>query len=100
MIAWRSTGKTPIIEINEFRKKLGVLDTEYKQMNNFKSRVLEPAITQINEKTDIKIKKSNSIKQDVLLQDFHSSLSKNKRQFLRKQYLHNEIKTRPIYSPK
>ena len=25
-------------------------------MNNFKSRVLEPAITQINEKTDIKIK--------------------------------------------
>ena len=56
MIAWRSTGKTPIIEINEFRKKLGVLDTEYKQMNNFKSRVLEPAITQINEKTDIKIK--------------------------------------------
>ena len=37
-------------------KKLGVLDTEYKQMNNFKSRVLEPAITQINEKTDIKIK--------------------------------------------
>ena len=56
LIAWRSTGKTPIIEINEFRKKLGVLDTEYKQMNNFKSRVLEPAITQINEKTDIKIK--------------------------------------------
>lgn len=56
LIAWRSTGKTPIIEINEFRKKLGVLDTEYKQMNNFKSRVLEPAITQINEKTDIKVK--------------------------------------------
>ena len=56
LIAWRSTGKTPIIEINEFRKKLGVLDNEYKQMNNFKSRVLEPAITQINEKTDIKIK--------------------------------------------
>ena len=52
-------------------------------MNNFKSRVLEPAITQINEKPTLKLK-SNSIKQDVLLQDFHSSLSKNKRQFLRK----------------
>jgi plasmid replication initiation protein len=37
LIAWRSTGKTPIIEINEFRKRLGVLDTEYKQMNNFKT---------------------------------------------------------------
>ena len=44
-------------------------------MNNFKSRVLEPAITQINEKPTLKLK-SNSIKQDVLLQDFHSSLSK------------------------
>ena len=37
LIAWRSTGKTPIIEIQKFRQKLGVLDTEYKQMNDFKS---------------------------------------------------------------
>ena len=56
LIAWRSTGKTPIIEIQEFRKRLGVLDTEYKQMNNFKTRVLDIAINQINEKTDIKVK--------------------------------------------
>ena len=56
LIAWRSTGKTPVIEIQEFRKKLGVLDTEYKQMNDFKKRVLEIAIKQINEKTDIKVK--------------------------------------------
>lgn len=56
LIAWRSTGKTPIIEIKEFRQKLGVLDTEYKQMNDFKKRVLEIAINQINEKTDIKVK--------------------------------------------
>lgn len=56
LIAWRSTGKTPIIEIQEFRKKLGVLDTEYKQMNDFKKRVLDPSINQINDKTDIKVK--------------------------------------------
>lgn len=56
LIAWRSTGKTPIIEIQEFRQKLGVLDTEYKQMNDFKKRVLDIAINQINEKTDIKVK--------------------------------------------
>ena len=49
-------GKTPIIEIQEFRKKLGVLDTEYKQMNDFKKRVLDPSINQINDKTDIKVK--------------------------------------------
>ena len=68
-------------------------------MNNFKSRVLEPAITQINEKTDIKIKVEQH-KTGRSITGFSSSLSKNKRQFLRKQYLHNEIKTRPIYSPK
>ena len=56
LIAWRSTGKTPIIEIQKFRQKLGVLDTEYKQLNDFKKRVLDIAINQINEKTDIKVK--------------------------------------------
>ena len=56
LIAWRSTGKTPIIELQDFRQKLGVIDSEYKQMNDFKKRVLEPSLTQINEKTDIKVK--------------------------------------------
>ena len=29
LICWRTTGKTPIIELGEFRKRIGVLDTEY-----------------------------------------------------------------------
>lgn len=53
LIAWRSTGKTPEIGLNEFRQKMGVLDTEYPRMDNFKRIVLEPAIKQINEHTDI-----------------------------------------------
>ncbi|HEY4537279.1 MAG TPA: replication initiation protein RepM [Erysipelothrix sp.] len=53
IIQWSSTRKTPIFEISEFREKLGVLDGEYTRMNNFKSRVLEPAINQINKNTDI-----------------------------------------------
>ena len=82
LIAWRSTGKTPIIEIQKFRQKLGVLDTEYKQMNDFKKRVLDIAINQINEKQTLKLR-SNSTKQVVRFQDFPSSLSKNKRKFLK-----------------
>jgi len=50
LICWRSTGKTPVIEINDFRSKIGVLETEYKLMSDFKKRVFEPAIQQINEK--------------------------------------------------
>ena len=53
LIQWRSTGKTPVIELADFRKRIGVLDTEYKRMAQLKERVLELAIKQINEHTDI-----------------------------------------------
>ncbi|MEO3701449.1 MULTISPECIES: replication initiation protein RepM [Acinetobacter] len=56
LIAWRSLGKTPILEISDFRQKIGVQDTEYKTMSDFKKRVLEPAIEQINKETDITVK--------------------------------------------
>ena len=53
LICWRSTGKTPVIELDEFRKRIGVLDTEYKLMAQLKERVLNLAIQQINKHTDI-----------------------------------------------
>ncbi|WP_147265092.1 replication initiation protein RepM, partial [Acinetobacter baumannii] len=51
LIAWRSTGKTPVIELSDFRQKLGVLETEYKRMYDFKKYVLDLAIKQINKHT-------------------------------------------------
>jgi len=54
LIAWKSVGKTPVLEINDLRFKLGIEDSEYKRMSDFKARALEPAIKQINEFTDIK----------------------------------------------
>ena len=54
LISWREVGKTPIFELQQLRKNLGVEDDEYQRMHHFKSRVLETAITQINEHTDIK----------------------------------------------
>lgn len=56
LIAWRSTGFTPVIELSDFRQRIGVLDTEYKRMERFKTSVLELAIKQINEHTDITVK--------------------------------------------
>lgn len=56
LVCWRSTGKTPVIEINDFRSKVGLIESEYKAMCDFKKRVLEPAIKQINEHTDITVK--------------------------------------------
>lgn len=55
LIAWRSTGKTPIIEVEDIRYRLGVLETEYKVLADFKKRVLDLAVNEINEKTDIQV---------------------------------------------
>ncbi len=56
IIAWRSTHKTPIFELQEFRNRLGVEAHEYPKMSDFKRRVLDLAITQINELSNIQIK--------------------------------------------
>ena len=56
LISWREVGKTPKYEIDDLRSKLGVEPKQYKQMCNLKSRVLELAIDQINQHTDITAK--------------------------------------------
>ena len=66
LIQWRITGKPPIFELQDFRRKLGVEDSQYKTMSNFKNRVLEPAIKQINEHTDIMAKYENIKKGRVI----------------------------------
>ena len=53
LIQWRSAGKTPIFDINIFRQQLGVEPHQYKTMSNFKTYVLDFAINQLNEFTDI-----------------------------------------------
>lgn len=54
LISWRAKGKTPIIKLEELRNKLGVGEDEYLRMDNFKRIVLNPAIEQVSEHTDIK----------------------------------------------
>lgn len=56
LISWREVGKTPIIALDELRKRLGIEDHEYQRMHHFKSRVLDVALSQINEHTDITVK--------------------------------------------
>ena len=55
LIAWREVGKVPQLELSEFRNRLGLVDSEYTAMSDFKKRVLEPSIKQINEHTDITV---------------------------------------------
>ena len=55
LIAWRSTGKTPVISLMDFRQKLGVLPDEYSRMFDFKKRDLDLAVYQISQNTDIQV---------------------------------------------
>lgn len=54
LIQWKNSGKTPIFPLDEFRARLGVEPDQYKLMSDFKKRILDLAINDINEKTDIK----------------------------------------------
>lgn len=56
LIQWRSVGKTPVFELEQFRRQLGVEPSQYKTMSNFKKYVLDFAVQQINEHTDITVK--------------------------------------------
>ena len=49
---WRTKGKC-MLKLAELRFKFGLLDGEYPRMDNFKKRVLDIAVSEINEHTDI-----------------------------------------------
>lgn len=55
MMSWRKTGDVPYISYSELRQRFEIESTEYKRMSNFKSRVLDPSLKQINDLTDIKV---------------------------------------------
>lgn len=82
LIQWRVAGKTPMFDLQDFRRKLGVEDNQYKTMSNFKKYVLDFAIKQINEHTDITAKYEQS-KQGRTITGFtftFKSKKKNKKQ--------------------
>jgi len=47
--------KKASFDLDVFRGRLGVEDTEYKAMSDFKKRVLDLAVKEINEKSDLKV---------------------------------------------
>ncbi|MHA3050693.1 replication initiation protein RepM [Acinetobacter sp. ANC 4639] len=53
LVAWRSTGKTPIFSVHEFRNQMGIQEDEYSRIEALKRRVIEEPIKQINNFTDI-----------------------------------------------
>lgn len=51
---WRTKGKLSV-KLDELRFKFGLLDDEYLRMHDFKKRVLDYAVAEINEHTDLSV---------------------------------------------
>jgi plasmid replication initiation protein len=84
LICWRSAGKTPVIEMQEFRKRLGVLDSEYQRMDVFKKGVIDLAVNQINKHTDITVEYKQH-KAGRVITGFSFSFTQKKRVNLNKR---------------
>lgn len=55
LIQWASVGSTPVFKMELFREQLGLGSNEYILMHNFKKRVLDLAVKQINLHADITV---------------------------------------------
>jgi len=53
LVQWKTARKTPVFDIEVFREQLGVNPTDYERVYDFKKNVLDVAVKEINEKTDI-----------------------------------------------
>ena len=59
LVQWKKAKKTPIFELDKFRSQMGVGIDEYKGMSDFKKRVLDLAVNEINNNTDLNVKYEN-----------------------------------------
>lgn len=55
LVQWKTAGKTPLFELSVFREQMGLDEGEYSAINNFKRRVLDVAVNEINDKTDLTV---------------------------------------------
>jgi len=56
LIQWRTVGRTPVFVLSDFREQLGVFPNEYALIADFKRRVLDLAVNQINTHTDLTVR--------------------------------------------
>lgn len=52
---WLKKKETDVFELQKFRFQMGLLPNEYQRMSNFKAKVLDVAVREINKKSDISV---------------------------------------------
>jgi plasmid replication initiation protein len=79
LIKWLNVAKTEKYSINDLRSKLGLDATEYSTMSNFKSNVLDRAVSEINKHTNITVD-YDQFRKVELSQIFNSELNQKQYQ--------------------
>lgn len=55
LMQWSKTGRTPVIKLDDLRARLGIEENQYKLMSNFKQRILDFAVKEINDNTNVTV---------------------------------------------
>jgi len=55
VMQWSGARITPVIKLEDLRARLGIEEEQYKLMSNFKKRVLDYAVKEINDNTNITV---------------------------------------------
>ena len=76
VIKWLDNKKTQKYALDEFREKMGI-SNEYKQMSDFKINVLDKALKEINEHSDINLK-YEQFKKGRVITDFQFKITPKK----------------------
>lgn len=78
VIKWLDNKKTQKYALDEFREKMGI-SNEYKQMSDFKINVLDKALKEINEHSDINLK-YEQFKKGRVITDFQFKITQKAKQ--------------------
>lgn len=78
VIKWLDNKKTQKYALDEFREKMGI-SSEYKQMSDFKINVLDKALKEINEHSDITLK-YEQFKKGRVITDFQFKITPKAKQ--------------------
>ena len=100
LIQWREARKTPLFELEIFREQLGLGVDDYKRMSDFKRRVLDSSVKEINDKTDVKVSYTQEKQGTTIVGFKFKVLLKNKLGDAKKQSVSRDENTADMFTVK
>lgn len=98
LVQWREAKKTPVFELNQFRGQLGLEANEYKRMSDFKRRVLDSSVKEVNEKTNIKISYEQVKKGKTIIGFKFKVLAKDKPKSAKQEDVCRDVNTADMFT--